>query len=345
MKNRLPPNIINWFNDRGISNETLDSFDIDFNGDKIIIPIYDSVGRLIFKKYRRNPDDTTSPKYQNSKGAELSLFGVHKLKTGGDLIICEGELDCMVLVSKGYNAVSSTGGSMTFKEEWLQYVHGFNNTYIIFDNDNAGYKGALKLHLMIPGSKIVWLPKKVGNHGDITDYFKSNTKESFDTLLLTAKSYPVPEDKETFKTKKEIKDIKDGYQVRIGELMIEARELRSKYQDDTPIKILVEALTTRYEELSKMYKFFKKTDSKGLATMKERIARAKQVPINMFVKFNSTNCARCLWHNERTPSMYYYEKNNKIKCFGCDKSADVIDVVMKLRNVDLKEAINIILND
>lgn len=345
MKNRLPPNIISWFNNRGISTETLDSFGICFNGDKIIIPIYDKNQNLIFNKYRRNPDDVVSPKYQNSKGAQLSLFGINKITKGDTLIICEGELDCMLLFSYGYNAVSSTGGAMTFKEEWLQYIHGFTNTYIIFDNDNAGYKGALKLHLMIPESKIVWLPKKVGNHGDITDYFKNNSKESFEQLLLTAKRYPVPEDKEVFKTKKEIKETKDSYQSRIGELMLEARELRSKYLDDTPITMLVEALTKRYEELSKMYKFFKKNDNKGLVSIKERISKAKTVPITMFVKFNNANCAKCLWHNEKTPSMYYYEKNNRIKCFGCDKSADVVDVVMKVRNVDLKEALKIILND
>ena len=77
----------------------------------------------------------------------------------------------------------------------------------------------------------------------------------------------------------------------------------------------------------------------------DRIQRAKQVPIPQFIKFKSDGFAKCIWHQEKTASMYYYEKQNRVKCFSCDKLGDVIDVIQQLRKVGLKEALDIILND
>lgn len=74
------------------------------------------------------------------------------------------------------------------------------------------------------------------------------------------------------------------------------------------------------------------------------LARAKEVPISNFIKFNRASFANCIWHTEKSPSMKYYPKDNHIHCFGCGQSGDVIDVVVKMNNVSLPEAIKICLN-
>lgn len=73
---------------------------------------------------------------------------------------------------------------------------------------------------------------------------------------------------------------------------------------------------------------------------------AKAVPISEYIEFNKQGFAKCLWHgNERTGSMKWYKDKNHVYCFSCQRKWDVIDVVMKLFNIEkVPQAINKILN-
>lgn len=59
-------------------------------------------------------------------------------------------------------------------------------------------------------------------------------------------------------------------------------------------------------------------------------------------KFNREGFIKCPFHNEKTPSLkvrFYPDKNKyKFKCFGCDTGGDVIDFIMKYKNIDYKAA-------
>lgn len=71
----------------------------------------------------------------------------------------------------------------------------------------------------------------------------------------------------------------------------------------------------------------------------------KQIPIDRFISFNSSGMAKCIFHNEKTPSMKYYKKSNTVHCFGCGKTADVIDIVRELNKCTFKEALKILKNE
>lgn len=87
------------------------------------------------------------------------------------------------------------------------------------------------------------------------------------------------------------------------------------------------------ERLEKILRWASRTDD--YLAKKEQIV---QIPISDYVKFNSQGFARCLWHEEKTPSMKLNVKRNKVHCFGCEKNGDIIDVVMAQNNVSFKEA-------
>lgn len=77
----------------------------------------------------------------------------------------------------------------------------------------------------------------------------------------------------------------------------------------------------------------------------QNLARAKEVSISNFVDLNNFDKACCPFHKEKTPSFTYYRKDNRWWCYGaCGEGGDVIDLVMKLNNVSLPEAIKICLN-
>ena len=81
----------------------------------------------------------------------------------------------------------------------------------------------------------------------------------------------------------------------------------------------------------------------GVKFNNRNLERAKMVPISDYLLFNRAGFAKCLWHSEHTPSLHRITGKNKVYCFGCAKTADVLDVVMKINNCTLPEAIKIIL--
>ncbi len=70
------------------------------------------------------------------------------------------------------------------------------------------------------------------------------------------------------------------------------------------------------------------------------LEKAKEVLITDILEFNRTGFTHCLWHEERTPSLKYNKKYNRVKCFGCGVSEDVVGVYQKVHNCSFKEAIN-----
>lgn len=51
------------------------------------------------------------------------------------------------------------------------------------------------------------------------------------------------------------------------------------------------------------------------------------------------NKAYCPFHPDKTPSMSFYDGNQKFHCFGCGTGGDVIDLVQKLLNLSKIEAL------
>lgn len=70
-----------------------------------------------------------------------------------------------------------------------------------------------------------------------------------------------------------------------------------------------------------------------------KVEQAKQYPISSLLKFNGGGFACCVWHNEKTPSMKYYKKENRVYCFGCNRGGDAIDVAQVVHGCSFEEAV------
>jgi len=183
---------------RGISNAIIDLRLLGWNGSRITIPIFDRYAQLAFFKLAKNPEDKTdSPKMLATSGAHAELYGWERILVKPEqIIICEGEFDRLVLESRGFAAVTSTGGAPTFRPEWAEAFREIPQVYVCFDNDTAGREGAERVARLIPQARIVRLPEEVGEGGDVTDFFvrlgKSN--EEFLRLLDAAQALPQQEE-------------------------------------------------------------------------------------------------------------------------------------------------------
>ena len=154
------------------------------------------------RRYKPNPEGKT-PKFLNLviagvKYGEVRLFNVRALEEsqhGDEVIVCEGELDCLVLLQNGLLAVTSTGGAGTFKPEWAKWFKG-KRAVLVFDNDNAGKVASERVAELLHGNgvgvRIAKLPESVGAKGDVTDFFVAvggNLTDFRETVLATAVEY------------------------------------------------------------------------------------------------------------------------------------------------------------
>src|ERR1035437_2840761 len=194
----LPPSIREYLHKRGLTDAVIDAYKLGYGQfyrkQWITIPIKDIYGNYSFFKLRQDPtfgnDKITYP-----KGAEAQLYDWETLANPSNpLVICEGELDRLLLVSKNVSAITSTHGAMTFKDEWSEKVGKSRKVYICFDTDEAGQKGAVRVAKMLENvgceTYITTLPKEVGEHGDITDYFIKLNGSVEDLFGKYAKEYP-----------------------------------------------------------------------------------------------------------------------------------------------------------
>lgn len=150
----LPENIRRYLNNRGISDNLIEKYKLGwgeiYKKYWIVIPVKDINGSHVLLKLRRPPEEdnleTNTPKYIfYPKNSKAELFEYESLKESDEILVCEGELDKLVLEARGVNAVTSTAGANTFKPEWIELLKTKKKIYVCFDNDESGKEGSKKL--------------------------------------------------------------------------------------------------------------------------------------------------------------------------------------------------------
>jgi len=69
------------------------------------------------------------------------------------------------------------------------------------------------------------------------------------------------------------------------------------------------------------------------------LQKARTYPISDLIQFDRKGWTRCIFHDEKTPSMRYDRKKNRVWCFSCNKGWDAIDVFMRMGGGGFNDAI------
>lgn len=98
----------------------------------VILPYLSLSGSLVGYKTR----DTDGTK-RNAPGSTLGLYGAHRIKGTGPIVLCEGETDTWAATLAGYQAVGVPGANNKPHRMWEEQFNG-RDVLLAFDGDEAG---------------------------------------------------------------------------------------------------------------------------------------------------------------------------------------------------------------
>jgi DNA primase len=152
---------------RGLFDKTIDEFFLGWDGKRYTIPALYRLVPFGVKRRQSEIDDGIDAKYISATGSRAGLFNSDCLWTTDKVVICEGEIDAMLLNQWGFPAVTSTAGAGTFKEKWAELFLFVPNIWILYDNDDAGRKGEQLVHSILRRAKIIHYPQTIKDCGEL----------------------------------------------------------------------------------------------------------------------------------------------------------------------------------
>lgn len=188
----LTQNAREYLNSRGISNEAINKYKIGQYGKYMVFPIRKD-GKLHTYKFREVGTKNMWQIKESDLGYNPIWIFPEPDPNREDILICEGEVDCLNALSLGFNATTTTGGAGSWREEWLQYFEG-KIVHICYDIDDKGKTGSRKIGQQIchvaKETRIINLdldPKKY-HGGDFNDFFVKEKKslDEFKVLMKNA---------------------------------------------------------------------------------------------------------------------------------------------------------------
>jgi len=177
-----------YFHRRGLSNDTIDRFQLGWYNDYHMIPFFEDGTFRNFQMRRDMPTKRIKGYY---KDVGPLLFNSDILKIVDTVFYAEGPVDAMILSQNGLPAVSSNCGG-GYKPEWYSKFLKAKLIYILFDNDSAGVKEAKRLAKFLGESRcLIYTFSDFDEDAyDPVDYFNDgNTVEGLMDILKKKAKY------------------------------------------------------------------------------------------------------------------------------------------------------------
>jgi len=160
------------------------------DGIGVEIPVYRN-GVEVNSKYRTLEGDK---RFHQKAGAEKCFYNVDALKEAKEIIITEGEMDCLIALQCGFTAVSvpdgapkeQIGDKATVKYDYLSDIpKDMTKIILATDSDSAGINLMNDLALRLGKHRCQWIKYPVGCK-DLNDTFLKYGRKGVEASLKTA---------------------------------------------------------------------------------------------------------------------------------------------------------------
>lgn len=174
---------------RGITENTIKKFNLATYEGYIAFPYY-RYETVIGYKIRKPMKDPGRPKMKSITGSKPYLYNIQNTTESTELVICEGEFDCMIIYQCGYENVVSVGAGAnslkTLIEQARDYLDKYEVLIIVSDNDEAG-QNMDKLFVEEFGDKVKLIDKKLYKRNDINEEYILYGEEKVVELIESAR--------------------------------------------------------------------------------------------------------------------------------------------------------------
>ena len=190
----LSDEAVRYLEGRGISKDVAEQFMLGTITDPHVgheahegwlsIPYITAMGLCVGFKFRRLDDG--KPKYGSPLGQKSHLYNVGDIMIdSGSIVVCEGELDAIVL--SGVCNIPAVGvpGVTAWKPHFARLFGGYDTVYIIGDNDvkedgsNPGAEFARRVAGELTNGQIIQLPPGM----DINDLYLAEGPDALNHLV------------------------------------------------------------------------------------------------------------------------------------------------------------------
>ena len=174
---------------RGISEKVCQQYKIYTDGDLLRFHYFDDAGVLQGCKVK-----TKGKVFSYEGDVPGTLFGQHLFPaTGKRVVITEGELDAASCseAMPGWPMVSLPSGAAAAKksiQRALQWLQGYEEIVLFFDNDEAGRKAAEDAASVLPPGKCK-IASISGDYKDASDALQANDSDTIRRAIWDAKPY------------------------------------------------------------------------------------------------------------------------------------------------------------
>src|SRR5690606_13864056 len=184
---------------RGFERKTIIDWELGWDGSRYTIPVRNAAGELLnVRRYKLGA--APSDKMLNLPGhGTAQLFHPEILEENDEIVITEGETDCILLNQHGIPAVTHTAGAATFRPQWASAFAG-KTVWIAYDNDDAGRKGAGKVEQILKAfaDRVYIIEIPIPTKGaDVTDYLhkEGHSASDFRDLMAIAQDRMIGQSK------------------------------------------------------------------------------------------------------------------------------------------------------
>lgn len=189
------------FERRGLALDDIEPFHIGYDNStrRYVLPVYaeDRATLVNVRMYNPKARAEQAKMLPWATGYGTQLFNPAVLEGHDEIVLSEGEWDCVINCAHGIPTVTTTGGAGAFQMEWVKHFKG-KHVFICFDEDDGGRKGAIRtarmLQYVAAGVYIIALGTNKKS-GDITDfYLDGGTEAQFRELMEEARLRPFSTD-------------------------------------------------------------------------------------------------------------------------------------------------------